>query len=987
MKIQKKLKKLTAALSAAAFAASAALPVYADIPAPGVSRIPKNSQIVGPDNTARDVSVELPAKFDLRDLDGRSYVTPVRNQGDTNNCWAFSCCAASETSILYELAHEQNVQIDPSQMVFSPLHLSWFSHNPLPADNEYYPAQGGEGGGYLTTDKITAPSTVQIGGLATIALSTFSKGMGPSYEYLDPYKNKSGKVVSYTGETVYAGINEEWSCDEDHRFFSAFELEDANVLPAPMNRPGTIGDKVLNLKANDVIKSELLKGRGVVIGIHNENPAVSPGADPEDEVYYMSNEYALYHYIYETANHNVCIVGWDDNYSKDHFLQGIDSDNYNRTPPTDGAWIVKNSYGALDREFPDHGDYGVNGSGYFYVSYYDMSIDEAVSFNFYTDDIYNENRDHIIDQHDLMLIMDLKGIKADTPQLMSNVFDVRQDEDLKAVSTHTIYSGTEVNYRVYKLHENAMAPTDGALMKEITVTYPYAGFHRTNFDQPIRFSRGDRYSIVVSQRAGNDYILPLNYTDSKKDARDQLDDGRYDGPYNSYVKRYAAGIINRGESYYATGTGEGGYEWVDWVDMIPDIRQTFPNSLLGPDYTDFDNPPIKGFADPVEEKPDDTKITIRFDTDGGTEIAPITQERGTAVTMPAFPTRPGYTFAGWDSEIPAFMPSGNMTIRAKWIVNQYTITFDTAGGTAIPPVTQDYGTVVIPPAAPTREGYVFTGWNMMIPATMPAMDITITAGWASTAPDPFIPSYVPPSTAAPITAATPAAPTADPAHDITKYTITGRQNEINASELKWDALPDASAYLLYIKADGRYVFVQDLDSVTDARIVLGSNGKYYVSSGSDYTVYKYNKKAAKFDRTGTLKADRIEKITKANNVTIDYMVKYTRNGKVSAEIDSYKVSVKIYYKPALRLTTGIDPSDGKSFIRLRWDRVEGAEAYRVYRYVNGKLRFVTELGPDRPTLKISGTKPGKTYTYAAKALVNGEWTKADSGDLASIGSK
>jgi hypothetical protein len=94
-------------------------------------------------------------------------VTPVRNQGDTNNCWAFSCCAASETSILYELAHEQNVQIDPSQMVFSPLHLSWFSHNPLPADNEYYPAQGGEGGGYLTTDKIEYQYYIQNKSMAT----------------------------------------------------------------------------------------------------------------------------------------------------------------------------------------------------------------------------------------------------------------------------------------------------------------------------------------------------------------------------------------------------------------------------------------------------------------------------------------------------------------------------------------------------------------------------------------------------------------------------------------------------------------------------------------------------------------------------------------------------------------------------------------------------------------------------------------------------
>ena len=57
------------------------------------------------------------------------------------------------------------------------------------------------------------------------------------------------------------------------------------------------------------------------------------------------------------------------------------------TPPADGAWIVKNSYGALDNSFPDHGSFGVDGSGYFYLSYYDKSIVDPVSFNYYTDDI------------------------------------------------------------------------------------------------------------------------------------------------------------------------------------------------------------------------------------------------------------------------------------------------------------------------------------------------------------------------------------------------------------------------------------------------------------------------------------------------------------------------------------------------------------------------------------------------------------------------
>ena len=123
------------------------------------------------------------------------------------------------------------------------------------------------------------------------------------------------------------------------------------------------------------------------------------------------------------------------------------------------------------------------------------------------------------------------------------------------------------------------------------------------------------------------------------------------------------------------------------------------------------------------------QYTITFDTAGGSEIASITQDYGTAITAPANPTREGYTFMGWDTEIPTTMPAENMTVIAQWEINQYTITFDTAGGSEIAPITQDYGTAITAPADPTREGYTFIGWDKEIPTTMPAKNITITAKW------------------------------------------------------------------------------------------------------------------------------------------------------------------------------------------------------------------------------------------------------------------
>ena len=123
------------------------------------------------------------------------------------------------------------------------------------------------------------------------------------------------------------------------------------------------------------------------------------------------------------------------------------------------------------------------------------------------------------------------------------------------------------------------------------------------------------------------------------------------------------------------------------------------------------------------------RYTITFDTAGGSEVPSITQDYGTAITPPAAPTRTGYTFAGWDRESPTTMPAENITLTARWTVNQYTITFKPENGGQDIVIKQDYGTAITAPANPTKTGYTFAGWDKTIPSTMPAGDMTITARW------------------------------------------------------------------------------------------------------------------------------------------------------------------------------------------------------------------------------------------------------------------
>ena len=123
------------------------------------------------------------------------------------------------------------------------------------------------------------------------------------------------------------------------------------------------------------------------------------------------------------------------------------------------------------------------------------------------------------------------------------------------------------------------------------------------------------------------------------------------------------------------------------------------------------------------------QYTITFDTDGGSEIDSIEQDYDTAITAPDAPTKEGYTFIGWDTTVPKKMPAKDMTVKARWQINRYKITFDTDGGSEIDPIEQDYDTAITAPDNPTKEGYAFIDWDTTVPAKMPARDMTIKALW------------------------------------------------------------------------------------------------------------------------------------------------------------------------------------------------------------------------------------------------------------------
>ena len=124
---------------------------------------------------------------------------------------------------------------------------------------------------------------------------------------------------------------------------------------------------------------------------------------------------------------------------------------------------------------------------------------------------------------------------------------------------------------------------------------------------------------------------------------------------------------------------------------------------------------------------------LKWNYDGGSASGSYTSGKvkyGTKITAPK-PTKKGYTFNGWDATVSKTMPAKNVTYKAKWKINSYSLTWDLAGGTASNKYTSGnvkYNAKITAPI-PEKEGYVFVGWSVSVPSNMPAKNLKITAKW------------------------------------------------------------------------------------------------------------------------------------------------------------------------------------------------------------------------------------------------------------------
>jgi len=253
------------------------------------------------------------------------------------------------------------------------------------------------------------------------------------------------------------------------------------------------------------VKQAIQKNGAVYSSIHWEKPL------------YSSSSHSYYYSGSSIQNHAVDIVGWDDTYSRYNFAV---------TPPGDGAFVVRNSWG------DDWGDLG-----YFYVSYYDSIIGREL-VQFFSEDTTNYDR---IYSYDPLGWVTSAGSGKDT-LYAANVFTAAGDEELRAVSFYTPVKGSSYQVEITKNPTNGPRGTSSKVVS--TGTIAYAGYHTVTVDTPVTLEKGAKFSVIIRLTTpGYGYPVAVEY------------------PLNGYSTQATA---RAGESFISSD----GTSWTDLTQVV-----------------------------------------------------------------------------------------------------------------------------------------------------------------------------------------------------------------------------------------------------------------------------------------------------------------------------------------------------------------------------------------------------------------------------------
>lgn len=364
-----------------------------------------------------------------------SYTSPyvaakARDQGSWGVCWAFGATAAIEANIVKNASKYSRVSYTRDNIDLSERHVAWFAHNTYSTDKN--DISYGDGA------KKTSPKAAYTGGNREQVMAYLARSSGMALEKEAPYDTSSSMQ----------GLSEE------QRYSSVAQLHDANLL----------GEYKPDTDHIDLVKGMVQSYGAAMVSYFSSDGYYGKDSNGEKNYYYPSGK---------GSNHAVCIVGWDDTYA---------ASSFKNTPSGDGAWLVRNSWGA-----------GWGDNGCFWMSYYEPTICSIAAYNMVDTKDYGRTYQYTGGADIQWMSMSGSSIQG------ANVYCAKDNETLKSVGLITSANSMKVEAEIYVSNQPMQtSPTEGTNVSSVSSdNVGMAGFHMLDLTQPVSLEQGQYFSVIM----------------------------------------------------------------------------------------------------------------------------------------------------------------------------------------------------------------------------------------------------------------------------------------------------------------------------------------------------------------------------------------------------------------------------------------------------------------------------------------------------------
>ena len=777
-------------------------------------------------------------------------------------------------------------------------HLVWFSEGQNTDEDD--PLYG---------DPFVVSNCYDYGGNNSIALGALSSWMGAA------------------NESSYPDVDSRPIIAESKRYDGAYRVR-KSVTFDPSDRTA--------------IKSYLMENGALTIAYHSDDSTTAVSH------YKFGSDYAsFYQNEYTKTNHAVTLVGWDDNFSKSNFVV---------TPPGNGAWLIKNSWGT-----------GWGKDGYFYLSYYDTSIRSIASFEAEKAGGYSN-----VYQHSMIAG---SGYRTSSYITGANVFTASGNDPLTAVSFYT--SEASVPYTIYIYSGvDSKNPMSGTLMLTQSGTASYAGYHTVDLSNTVSIPSGTKFSVCLALKK-NETLL--------------------------WVDEHSKGA---GDSFIVGGVGTPSSNWMDlytYYGCNAAIKAFTKASAPA-------KPTVKAAAG-------DSKVTLAWNAvPGATKYAVYSYlngnysqqavTNGTSYTVTGLRNGTKYGFlvrayanGAWSAFTSADLVyatpvSTKPTVKAAAGDSKVTLAWNAVSGATKYAVYSYLNGNYSQQAVTTGTSYTVTGltngtrYGFLVRAY-------VNGAWSAFTSADLV--YATPFSAKPtfrVTAGdSKAAVSWYSVSGATKYAVysylngnytqqavtTGTSSVVTGlrNGTKYGFLVRAyvnGAWSAFTSAD--LVYATPFSAKPTFRVTAGDSKAavswYSVSGATKYAVYSYlnGNYTQQAVTTGTSSV-----VTGLRNGTkYGFLVRAYVNGAWSAF-----TSADLVYATPVSSRPAVKAAAGDSQVSLSWNSVSGASRYAVYSYLNGK--YTMQATTTGTSYTVTGLSNRTRYGFIVRAYINGTWSSFTSDDL------